>query len=83
MPVKYKCHVFSRDFKLDKLRGTDGVFKLRIMVKRDSKLPGTILDTEIAGVRTMVSLRSGYLVSRIELATDGGITIRSIRRQTF
>ncbi len=76
--VKYKCHVFSTDYRLDKLRNVGTPFVLRIMVKDDPKMPGTILDAEIAGVRTMLSLRIGLRVDKVMLAVKDKLIVSKI-----
>ena len=68
--TKFKCHVYSRDFRLDKLQNTDQVFTLRLRLKQDQKFPAALLDAEIAGVRTMFSLRPGLNVETIQVLTD-------------
>ena len=81
--VKYKCHVFSRDYKLDRIGGTDGVFTLRIMATQEEKMPSAILDAEIAGIRTMLSLRPDLHLEKVELITDGGALVRSAVKQVL
>ena len=83
MAVKFKCHVFSRDFRIDRLRGIDGDFKLRVMLKFDPVMPSTIIDVEIAGVRTMVSMRADLKVTEVSAMTSGGASIGTIRRSVF
>lgn len=81
--IKYKCHVYSKDYRLDKLRGTDEKFTLRLMMKYDPKMPSTILDAEIAGVRTMLSLRDGLKVEQVAIAVKNGAKIRRITAERF
>lgn len=81
--IKYKCHVFSKDYRLDNLRGTDEKFKVRLMIKHDPKMPSVILDAEIAGVRTMLSLREGLSIDRVTAETKNGAVIRAITAERF
>ncbi len=77
MDVKFKCHVFSRDFRLENLRGLDGVFTVKFRIWREPKMPSVILDAEIAGMRTMVSCRPRFNPGMISVKTCGGIQICS------
>lgn len=81
--IKYKCHVFSKDYRLDQLRGTDKKFTLRLMMKKDAKMPATIIDAEIAGVRTMVSLRLYHDVDRVAIAVKGGARATAVKADRF
>ena len=83
MAVKFKCHVFSRDFRIDRLRGIDGEFPLRVMLKFDPVMPSTIIDVEIAGVRTMVSMRADLKVTKVSALTAGGASVGSVTRDVF
>ncbi len=83
METKYKCHVFSRNFRLDNLCLPDGAASLRIMLKYDPRMPGTLIDVEAAGYRTMISLRMDMRVARINVLKDGVAEIRKITRNVF
>jgi len=78
-----KCHFSSRDYRLDKLCGTGGRFEVRIALKFEKKYPATLIDVEVAGVRTMLSFQQYFKVSRISLMTAGGASVEKIVRQDF
>ncbi len=75
--VKFKCHVFSRDFRLDHLRGLDGYFTVRLRLWRDSKMPSALLDAEIAEMRTMISFRPHFSPEYLSVRICGGTEILS------
>lgn len=81
--VQRKCHFSSKDFRIDKLRGTDGKFELKLVFKYEKKYPATLIDAEIAGLRTMVSFRGGFRVKTVMLMTSGGAHAENIVRQEF
>ena len=81
--VQKNCHFSSGNFRLDKLRGTDGKFELKVVFKYEKKYPATIIDAEIAGLRTMVSFRGGFKVKSVMLMTSGGAYAENIIRQEF
>lgn len=81
--VKRKCHVFSYDFLLDLLKNTDREFTLRIILKFDQKMNATLIDAEIAGCRTMVSLRSALRVDSVSVLADGKADVRDLVKYVF
>lgn len=81
--IKYKCHVFSKDFRVENVSGTDGDFELNIRLHFDPKMPATLIDVEAAGFRTMVSLRCCLKVARTVAMTDGGAMIEKITKDEF
>ncbi len=81
--VLEKCHVHSRDYRLDKLNGINGDFQLRILVKFEKKMPCTFIDVEIAGVRTMISMRERLILKSVSLMTHGGVRVNNLKRITF
>ncbi len=82
MAVKFKCHVFSRDFRLDRLRGLDGIFTVKLRLWRDSKMPSTLLDAEIAETRTMISFRPRFSPEHLSGKTCGGVKVLSAERKS-
>ena len=43
---------------------------MRMLVKASDKFDGTMVDTEIAGKRTMISYREKLFVDRLQFACD-------------
>jgi len=58
------------DYAIANLRGVDTPFTVRILLKRDPKLGGTLIDCEIAGQRTMLSMRMGLWVGHVCMKTS-------------
>ncbi len=52
-------HRQGRNFSIENVRGMDPPFTLRVIVFRDPKMGGSVVDAEIAGQRTLVSCRPG------------------------
>jgi beta-fructofuranosidase len=55
----------SHNFAIENLQATDKPFKVRMVVKYDQKFGGSLIDTEIAGKRTMISFRPDLKVNKI------------------
>jgi beta-fructofuranosidase len=60
----------ARNYAIKNLTDTDKPFTVRIAVKYDSKFGGSLIDTEIAGQRTMISFRPGLKVERLLLRSE-------------
>lgn len=62
------------NYAIENLTGIDKPYSVRILVKRNAKLGGTIVDTEIAGQNTMVTYRQGLSIESIAFnVTETGI----------
>lgn len=62
------------NYAIENVMGTDKPFTVRVLVKRNAKLGGTIIDTEIAGQNTMVTYREGLTIDNIAFnLTETGI----------
>lgn len=59
---------FARPLK--NLIGVDQPFTVRVMVKGDDKLGGTLFDTEIAGQRTAISFHENLTVKKVNFRTE-------------
>jgi hypothetical protein len=55
------------DYAIANLRGIDAPFAVRILIIRDTKLGGTLIDCEIAGQRTMLTFRPDVWVSHVTM----------------
>ncbi|MFT3703124.1 MAG: hypothetical protein QM802_12175 [Agriterribacter sp.] len=53
------------NYAVENLSGTDKPFSVRIVVKNNPKLGGSVIDTEIAGQNALISYRSGLTVENI------------------
>jgi hypothetical protein len=68
------------DYAIEHLRGVDVPFVVRILLIRDVKLGGTLIDTEIAGQRTMLTFRPELWVD--EVTIRGSSSTSHSNRQT-
>ena len=59
------------DYAVENLPGTDSVFTVRILVTAPDKFDGSVVDTEIARKRTMLSYREHLEVSRMSFNAEG------------
>lgn len=53
------------NYAIENIMGVERSFTVRILVKSNAKLGGTIIDTEIAGQNTLVTYRNGLNVENI------------------
>lgn len=53
------------NYAIEHVTGTQKPFSIRILVKNNAKLGGSVLDTEIAGQNTMISYRQDLTVKNI------------------
>ena len=56
---------------IENLIGVDRPFKVRLIVKGDDKLGGSLVDAEIAGQRTMISYRPDLSVKKLVFRAEG------------
>ena len=56
---------------IENLIDVDKPFTVRVIVKGDDKIGGSLIDAEIAGQRTMVSYRPDLTVKQIVCRTEG------------
>ena len=56
---------------IENLIDVDKPFTVRVIVKGDAKIGGTLIDVEIAGQRTMVSYRPDLSVKKLFFRTEG------------
>ena len=66
------------NYAIENIIGVDKPFMVRILVKSNPKLDGTIIDTEIAGQNTLVTYRNRLSVKNIVL-NIADIGVRNIR----
>ncbi|MGN6494833.1 MAG: hypothetical protein ACTHLE_22785 [Agriterribacter sp.] len=66
------------NYAIENVMGMDKPFSVRILVKSNAKLGGTIIDTEIAGQNTLVSYRQGLTVKDISFNPQA-LDIRNVR----
>lgn len=68
----------ARNYAIENLIDVDKPFTVRLMVKGTDKLGGSLIDTEIAGQRTLVSYRPDLIVKKMLLRAKG-ITIKNVK----
>lgn len=68
----------GRNYAIENTIGTDKPFTVRMIVKYSPKLDGSIVDTEIAGSRTMLSYREKLEVARLRINATN-LTLSDIR----
>ncbi|GAB6122073.1 glycoside hydrolase family protein [Dysgonomonas termitidis] len=61
----------AHNYAIEKLIDTDKPFTVRMVVKNSNKFGGALIDTEIAGKRTMISYRPDLTVSNLRFRTEG------------
>jgi hypothetical protein len=59
------------NYAIEKLIGVDKPFQVRLLLKYDPKMGGTLIDAEIAGQRTMITCRVGLRVQKMIFRTEG------------
>jgi hypothetical protein len=59
------------NYAIEHLIGVDKPFTLRVVVKGDDKLGGSLIDAEIAGQRTLISYRPELSVRKMVFRTEG------------
>ena len=68
----------GRNYAIENLLSTDKPFEIRMVVKASDKFDGSMVDTEIAGQRTMVSYREKLIVKYLQLHAEN-MDIKNIR----
>ena len=66
------------NYAIENLIGTGQPFPVRVMVKGDEKIGGSLIDTEIAGQRTMISYRPDLTVKKLLFRTEG-VALRNVQ----
>lgn len=61
----------ARNYAIEKLIGVDKPFTVRMVVKYSDKLGGVLIDSEIAGQRTMITYRPDLAVKKLMFKSDG------------
>ena len=59
------------NYAIENLIGVDGPFTVRVIVKGDDKIGGSLIDAEIAGQRTMISYRPDLTVKKLFFRAEG------------
>ena len=68
----------SSNYAIESLTGIDQPFPVRVIVKADEKLGGSLVDVEIAGRRTMISYRPELTVKKMSIRADT-VAIENLR----
>jgi hypothetical protein len=61
----------ARNYAIENLPTSENPFSVRILVKYAAKFGGSVVDTEIAGQRTMISFRPDLKVEKLLLRSTG------------
>jgi len=73
-------HRRSGNFALNHIRGMDEPFEVKMLLYYERKQLSTLIDTEIAGQRTLVSKRDNMRFSQMAFLTDtSGVVVRDVR----
>ncbi len=59
----------NSNYSIEHLRGVDRPFTVRVIVRGEGKLGGSLIDVEIAGQRTMISYRPDLAAVKIQFKT--------------
>nr|MCU0978744.1 hypothetical protein [Pirellulaceae bacterium] len=59
------------NYAIENLIGVDQPFTVRLIVKGDDKIGGSLVDAEIAGRRTMISYRAELTVKKLVFRVEG------------
>ena len=65
------------NYALENVKGLDGPFTVRIIVKGEPKWGGSLIDVEIAGQRTMITDRYGLSIDKIAFDA-AGVTVKNV-----
>jgi hypothetical protein len=68
----------ASNYGIENLIGVDKPFTVRLIVKGDDKLGGSLVDAEIAGQRTMISYRPELTVKKLVLRVEG-VELRNVQ----
>lgn len=66
------------NYAIENLMGTDKPFSVRMLIKSNAKLGGTLIDTEIAGLNTMITYRNAFTMDRMNFHPEQ-IRIKNVR----
>jgi len=73
-----KVHTYSYDFAIPSVPYPQGDYTLRVVLHDSPKIDGAIVDVEIAGCKTMVSLRRFFAPDRASIHYDDGMTVKNV-----
>jgi len=72
----------ANNYAIENLIGVDQPFTVRVIVKGDDKLGGSLVDAEIAGQRTMISYRADLIVKRMAIRAEG-VELKNVQIAPF
>ena len=67
----------ARNYCLPDIDGIDKSFKLKIMLRYSKRMRATVIDTEIAESRTLISVRENFFPTEFKVICDGNIVIEN------
>ncbi|WP_197027660.1 hypothetical protein [Prevotella sp. 10(H)] len=68
----------ARNYAIENLIGVDKPFSVRMVVKYTDKLGGVLIDSEIAGQRTMITYRPDLLVKKMMFKSEN-VEIKNVK----
>ncbi|OOQ61410.1 glycoside hydrolase family protein [Mucilaginibacter pedocola] len=67
-----------RNYAIENLSHTDKPFTVRMLLKYSDKFGGTLIDTEIAGERTMISFRPNLKINNLTFR-NSGLKVKNVK----
>lgn len=65
----------AKNYTLGDIRDIDGTFELKLILRCSRRMHSTVIDAEIAGKRTMISVRTDFFPTELSVISDGNIEI--------
>ena len=69
----------ARNYCMPDIEGIDRPFKLKIMLRYSKRMRATVIDTEIAESRTLISVRENFFPTEFSVISDGNLAINSLK----
>ncbi len=66
------------NYAIENLVGIDRPFTMRVMVKADGKIGGSLIDAEIAGQRTLLTYRPDLAIRKLFFRLEG-VHVRKVQ----
>lgn len=65
----------AKNYALPDINGINERFTLKMILRYSRRMRSTVIDAEIAGRRTLISVRSGFYPSKIKAIFDGEVSL--------
>ena len=76
-------HRYAKNYTLPDICGIDKPFTFKMIIRHSKRLRSTVLDAEIAGRRTFISIRNDFFPTEISAFSDGDLTVNNIQLNFF